>query len=229
MLGRGVVVRALTLVVVAAAIWTAAQAPAAVPADPLQPGDLLDAPLGECTLGFVLSGADGGTYFLTAGHCVEPGQIVSSPGFRRFGVVALDDDGPRDVALIRVRAGHEEVVSARVAGHPAAPSGETRPRATAAGDRVAFSGHGVGFETAEATRSGRVGVLVSDSTSGYCVDGPVAWGDSGGPVIHVPSGGALGIVSRLGTDCPATLAGATVQGARDRASELGVDVSLRTP
>ena len=59
--------------------------------------------------------------------------------------------------------------------------------------------------------------------------GPLWWGDSGGPIVHRPTGRALGIVSRICTRANAcTEEGPTVQGIIDKAASRGFDLTLET-
>lgn len=227
-------VRSVSLLVIVVGVLGAAAAPigptqAGHPFDPIQPGDRVGSPEGGCTLGFIFDGADGGTYAGIAGHCVEVGQRVRTGGYGAFGTVVYDDDARQDFALIAVdddKAGH---VRPAVRGHPAAPTGYTSIADTAPGDVVRLSGYGAGFDLTSTTRERRVGILLWDTAREYCVDGPVLWGDSGGPVVHDATGKALGIVSRLDpVDCPGWLVGSTVEGAILQAAEDGYLLSLRT-
>lgn len=195
----------------------------------IRPGMVAQTPLGQCTLSFVFEDAAGDVYFSIAGHCVNQGNSVSSNQVDDFGEVVLDDDGDReDFALIDVHDEFEDNVVAEVEGHPGTPTGYTTPAETTIGDVVHFSGYGVGFQQTEATRENRSGILKADDDQEYCVEGPVIFGDSGGPVVHGPSGQALGIVSRLGAFCGTWLIGPTVQNLIETAASDGFDLTLRT-
>lgn len=198
------------------------------PVNPLQPGDIVTGPTGQCTLDFVFDGPGGEVYFGIAAHCIDLGDTMSSTAYGGFGTAVYDDDAFRDFGLIQVAATKVAHVSPVVKGHPGTPTGYTVSSGTSLGDLVAFSGYGVGFGAAPATQEDRVGVLFSDSPTRYCVDGPVIFGDSGGPVIHVPTGKALGVVSHLAPECPAWLAGTTIEGAIARATFDGFPITLRT-
>jgi trypsin len=202
------------------------------PANPLQPGDIVNGPVGQCTLNFVFDGQGslaGNVYFGIAAHCVEPGNVMSSTGYAAFGTAVYDDDAFTDFALIQVNTAVVPHVSSTVKGHPGLPTGVTSFAETNVGDTLKFSGYGLGFSSTSVTQERRVGVLISDNASTYCAEGPILFGDSGGPVLHGPTGKALGIVSALSislVSCSPT--GPTVQASLNRASLDGFPIALRT-
>jgi hypothetical protein len=82
-------------------------------------------------------------------------------------------------------------------------------------------------------REMRVGALVSDNARMYVLEGPITPGDSGGPVVHIDTGRALGVVSRIVAGCcavalPVWQEGPTVSGLVLDAGVQGFTVQLRT-
>lgn len=210
--------------------------PASAAADPLQPGDYMESSVGGCTLNFVYDGNAwwnrGRVYLGTAAHCVKGvGERIRDERNQAFGVVAFKGDGNSsagDFAFIEVFGHLVGRVSPRVKGHSRYPGGGfTVASQTAMGDQLQPSGFGVGFDVTSTTRERRPAILNSDNSSTYAATGPFIFGDSGGPVVHIRSGRALGIVSRLcvGT---CTQIGPTVNGILARASRAGFPVRLRT-
>lgn len=193
---------------------------------------------GGCTLNFVFDGegALAGRVFIgTAGHCVDAvGERAWTGATGSFGTVVYfaDDDENLDFALIEVDEAKHRYVSAEVRGHAGEPTGWTESSDTQAGDLVKFSGHGLVYGWTETTREGRMGVLVNDDAREYGVEGPILWGDSGGPVL-TEDGRALGIVSRLGSGscfgCDASwLVGPTIEGIHAELAAKGWPVRMRT-
>jgi trypsin len=208
------------------------QAPAHA-AESIQPGDVLYSDDASCTLGFVVQGM-GQTYFLTAAHCVKPAaQVTLDDGTVLGRAVAegstLDTptDPADDWALIEVRAELVPLVSGAVRGHPGTPSGVALSGETSFGDLIAHSGWGIPFFVTDVTREQRYGVLVDQDQGTWASVGPDTYGDSGGPVIHVDTGKALGLVAQvcLGT---CTSIGPTVEGILSRAALAGYNLTLRT-
>jgi hypothetical protein len=187
--------------------------------------------IGACTGGFLFDGTDeraGTVYMGTAAHCVrELGQDVSLLATGEvFGDVAwMGDANTYDIALIEVRQEFASRLKAGVLGHEEFPKRVAPPGLTKAGDAVLVNDLVVVPKPQ--------GVLVSDDARGYVIDARVIPFDSGGPVVHVPSGGALGVVSR-GHDCTAgpfdcaSYSGPTVHRAVEAYEAAGFPVRLRT-
>jgi hypothetical protein len=103
----------------------------------------------------------------------------------------------------------------------------------AAGDPVQFSGWGQPWLTPD-LREQRTGTVVTYAEPRYAVRGPIFFGDSGGPVVDVTSGRALGIVSLTivtGPGKPVTLyetSGPTPSAIVGQAATSGLHVALRT-
>lgn len=204
--------------------------PAHAATDPIQPGDFVGTSVGGCTLNFVFDGG-GKTYFGTAAHCVERvGETVETLAGEPFGRVALIGDADvtaQDYAFIEVLPDYVGRVSASVLGHAGTPTRVTRASETVLGDRVDFSGYGVGFDLLPITREERFGYVVSDDASEYTLIGMDTWGDSGGPIVHTATGGAYAIVSRLCIGV-CTSEGPTVEGMLAKAAARGLPLTLRT-
>lgn len=213
----------VVLILLAGSVVVSARAEAT---HPIQPGAMVRSSEGQCTLNFVYKGGGGKTYIGTAAHCVDKvGDQVRDEHNVVFGRVAAlgdPDDNPKDWALIEVNSG--VTVLPWVKGHPDYPTGVTSASETVIGDPVQMSGYGVGFGLTGPTREERVGELTFDNTEEYDVVAPAIFGDSGGPVVHIPTGKALGIISRL---CfgSCTETGPTVQGI---IAKVGFSVTLRT-
>jgi len=168
----------------------------------IQPGDPIDG--GNCTLGWLFDGNRGQVFFATAAHCVKDGAVVhlggallSGPPGDELGTVRVrgDDVNPEtDVALIEVREALRTQVAGELRGHPGVPVGVTS--AATAGDLLQLSGWGLATEATEPTREDRQGVVTELTAGGRAWRGvvPVSGGDSGGPVAHVATGGAFGLV-----------------------------------
>jgi hypothetical protein len=99
---------------------------------------------------------------------------------------------------------------------------------TRLGDTVLVSGYGLIFRPLALTRQQRFGVLLSASRSEYHAEAPTFFGDSGGPVVHGRTGGALGIVSELCIGTCGLLRGPTVQNILRLAAAEGFPVRLRS-
>ncbi len=198
----------------------------------IQPGDFMREGDKGCTLGFVVtSGPD--TYFLTAAHCVDvPSEVTIFDGTVLGDAVAEGSaiaEPPRatdDWALVRVRPSLVGSVVPTVRGG-SAPSGVASAVETGLGDLVKHSGYGVPWEITNVTREQRYGVLLDQDATTWSSIGPDTYGDSGGPVVHVATGKALGLVSRLclGT---CTSAGPTIEGIFAQAAAAGYPLVLRT-
>lgn len=209
-----------------------AAAPAAAQAAPtLQPGAYHETDSGSCTLNFAYN--HGGTTVLgTAAHCVTGGvgqRVRDSEGVE-FGTVDFvgDENSTEwDFAFIRVDAEDLGRVSPAVKGYPQYPKGLTRASETAAGDLIQASGYGLGFGTTTPTQEQRRAVLTFDDAEIHGLAGPIIFGDSGGPFVHVKTGKALGIVSRLCIGV-CTEEGPTVEGLIAKAASRGYSVTLKT-
>lgn len=75
-------------------------------------------------------------------------------------------------------------------------------------------------------------VLWSDTGTTYRVEAPIVFGDSGGPVLHEPTGKAIGIVSHIVAGCCAG-PGVWVQGPNvhhliAEATDDGFEIELLT-
>ena len=210
--------------------------PPATAADPLQPGARIGTTIGSCTANFVYDGAGdfaGKVYLGTAAHCVSKvGDPVRDGAGVTFGKVAFIgpwDRTANDFAFIEVAAAHVDRVSPAMKGHPQFPTGVAVDAETTTGDLVQFSGYGVGWSWTETTREERVGVLMLDDDDVQRVHGSVTWGDSGGPVVHIPSGKALGIATEIcAGSAICTEKGPTIDGVLRRAAAGGFTVTLRT-
>ncbi|HVL47890.1 MAG TPA: trypsin-like peptidase domain-containing protein [Candidatus Thermoplasmatota archaeon] len=219
--------------------------------EPIQPGDAISTSIGGCTLNFVFDSLAtegphvGKVWIGTAAHCVaREGERVWTTGIGPFGTVDYMGDssgGERngrpgaqsDFALILVDAHLRGNVRASLKGHPTLPTGGLQPSVESKlGDRVQFSGYGTGYSLTFATREQRVGVLVHQDLLRYSLEGPIIYGDSGGPVVHA-SGRALGIVSiidpvPLENSLEGHMQGPTVEGVIRELAPLGFALSLRS-
>jgi hypothetical protein len=117
-------------------------------------------------------------------------------------------------------------VSAAFKGYPQYPTTYTVPGHTNDGDSIRQTDWPYGGVP-------RTSTLVSDDGETYVISGPVIPFDSGGPVAHEATGGALGLVSR-GHDCSLpsldceTYSGPTVQGIVGAGGAAGFPIELRT-
>jgi hypothetical protein len=219
--------------VVAMLLFSQAIAPTHAGAASIQPGDFMHSDGKSCTLGFVAtSGAD--TFFLSAAHCVEQSAPVELADGTILGDVVTEGDAEseipatsRDWALIRVRPHLVANVVAAVRGSAGTPTGVALESETGFGDLIKHSGYGLGFDMIDVTREQRYGVLVDHSTGEWVSIGSDIFGDSGGPVIHVATGRALGLVSRLCVGTCTSL-GPTIEGVFQQAAAAGYPLVLRT-
>ena len=222
--------RTRVCVAVIAAFFVTSAAPAAAQ-DPIQPGDYMETGGSGCTLNFVYDGA-GGTYMGTAAHCVEKiGDDVALEDGTVFGDVAFIGDADTtegDYAFIQVRPAFLGRVSPALKGHPTLPrGGYTRSSETSVGDQIQQSGYGVGASLISVTREQRRSILTYDDAEMHQILGYSIFGDSGGPYVHLPTGKAFGIVSRLCVGlCEEQ--GPTVEGLLAKAAAAGFPVQLRT-
>ena len=210
-----------------------APAGAAQAAQTLQPGAYHESDDGSCTLNFAYTGPAGETLLGTAAHCVPDGvgtRVRDLDGVE-FGTVSFFGDAASsdgwDFAFIKVDAEDVARVSPAVKGYPQYPKGFTTPAETAAGDLIQASGYGLGFGTTQPTQEQRKAVLTYDDASNHRLAGPIIFGDSRGPFVHIKTGKALGIVSELCVGA-CTEQGPTVQGLIAKAASRGYSVTLRT-
>ena len=226
--------RTRILVAAVATAFATSAAPAAAQ-DPIQPGDYMETGGSACTLNFVYDGTGaqaGKTYLGTAAHCVSKvGDDVALEDGTVFGDVALIGDENAtapDYAFVEVRPAFVSRVSPALKGHPTLPrGGYTRAADTAVGDRIQQSGYGIGANFTAVTREQRQSVLTYDNNEMHRILGYSIFGDSGGPYVHLPTGKAFGIVSRLCVGlCEEE--GPTVEGLLAKAAARGFTVQIRT-
>lgn len=227
----------------------AAQDPLAdVERDAIQPGMLVATPTSShCTGGFVFdgTGAQAGKHYLgLAAHCVEDrigGPVADAKG-NVFGHVALSvwpyDSYADDYAFVEIDPGSYPRVDPALAGHPDIPTGLLPPGQGATGDRVQFSGWGFATDMKTYTREQRVALLKSTTERLWFAWGIISNTDSGGPVVHLPTGGALGSVSNYCVPLPVFQAegfepgctgwGPTIAGILAAAAQRGFTAEVRT-
>ena len=229
------IIRRIALLVAAVgSTVVAAGAPASAAGEPIQPGVEISTEVGGCTLNFIYDGVGslaGRVFGGTAAHCVsavgQPVQLGTGETFGKVALIGDQDVAVQDYSFIEIDAAHVSRVSAAMKGNPSYPKGVAQPAETATGDLVQLSGYGVGFGLTQPTQERRVGVVSSDDAELHQVVAPLIFGDSGGPIVHVASGKAYGIVSRLCVGlCEEE--GPTVQGLLDKAAARGFTVRLRT-
>lgn len=201
----------------------------------IQPGAYMQSGGAGCTMNFVYDGTGaqaGHTYVGTAAHCVtKVGDDVALEDGTVFGDVALIGDANStapDYAFVEVRSALLNRVSPALKGHPDVPrSGYTRAAETSTGDLIQQSGYGVGADLTSITRESRQSVLTYDDSEIHEILGYTLFGDSGGPYVHVRTGKAFGIVSRLCIGlCEEE--GPTVEGLLAKAAARGFTVQIRT-
>ncbi len=192
----------------------------------IQPGSEVETPVGFCTLNFVFRKPSTGELFIgTAGHCVEgTNGRVKTEGVA-WGTVVLDVDADTDFALIRIDSNRYSSVRPAVR-HWGGPVGSTVASETQIGSQVVFFGYGMGFGSAETSRP-RQGVLIGDSPDDYTADTLAVFGDSGGPLLHKPTGKALGIISSFNVPI-STDAGPTMQHILGALAARGWNLQLQT-
>lgn len=232
--------------------------PAVATADPIQPGDYIQAPpngvIGpsRCTLNFVYDGTGplaGEVYIATAAQCVggvgAPVRLVTGEVFGQVAFMGEANIPSWDFAFIAVLTSHVGRVSPAVKGHPQYPTGIADPAGTDTGDLVQFSGQGSPFDVTTPTQEQRVGVLVQDGatrisvlgalaaseSSSFAGLGPVVSGDTGGPIVHIETGTAAGVVGPKVASEPTTFCchtGPTVPRMINLAAADGFTVAMRT-
>lgn len=193
---------------------------------------------GSCTMNFVFDGLgkDRGRVFIgTAAHCsVHDGDAAlrdevyaGEEPIGRVAMVGNAEDHADDYMLVEILTSLHGSVVPEVRGHPGMPTGFTTGASVAADDQVLFSGYGLAFGQTQPTREEREGQLVKADDGYYQVFGPLMQGDSGGPVLHGPSGRALGTVSGNCSDVGCLGDGPTVQGILARVRARGMELQLR--
>ena len=217
---------------------------------PVQPGMAVEVTgVATCTGGFVFDGVGrlaGRVYLGLAAHCTEGelGAVVTDAAGNRFGSVAFSRWPYRtfadDFAFVQIDRAAYARVDPAMAGHPTLPTGVVPPGGAAAGDRVQLSGWGSLTDGSPTTREQRVTVLKDHSRDFWSGWGVMSPGDSGGPVAHLPSGGALGSVSNLCLPFPVDHSsgfeqvagclgyGPSMAGILTRAAAAGFPVRLRS-
>jgi hypothetical protein len=203
----------------------------------IHPGDLALIGPYACTYGFAFDGVGpraGRVYLLIAGHCVvdNDGSLLTEVAIESGEVIAdvvavgNPDYTADDWALLEVRASAVSRIRGEVRGLPGYPLGYTAASETQALDGIRVTGWGIPFFVTSATREGRWGTMGVDDSGQYTVTAPIFKGDSGGPIVHAPTGKAVGIVSRIcaGT---CTTAGPSIEGIVARAASVGFPLALR--
>lgn len=222
----------LSLLVLAALLFLA---PATATIGTIQPGDQSVSGGSGCTLNFAFDGVGalaGKVYMGTAAHCVGAvGDSVSSWPYDDFGTVAIigsAGSAPTDWAFIEVKPEFHRLVKAAVKGHPEYPTGIATRAETDAGDLIQFSGYGMVFGTVAPTQEKRVAVLTEHRQDAVLVLGPVIYGDSGGPIVHIPTGKAISLQSRLCLVGACWEIGPNYEDILRQAAARGFTVQLRT-
>ncbi|MFN2525634.1 MAG: hypothetical protein ABR505_05140 [Actinomycetota bacterium] len=190
--------------------------------------------IGSCSVGYVFDGkrkVKGKVFIATAAHCMtDPGDDVmlleTGEAFGEYAVLGSSDSAATDWALIEVFPEYQERVSPAFKGYPQYPVGYTTPDDAAAGDAIRQTDWPYGGLPREA-------ILTEMDEQVYVLEGPVIPFDSGGPLAHMDSGFALGLVSQ-GQDCPlpslhcASYTGPTIQTVLKQATAAGFPITLRT-
>ncbi|MDT7570273.1 MAG: hypothetical protein QOE05_447 [Actinomycetota bacterium] len=157
-----------------------------------------------CTGGFVFDGVGrrlGQHYLGIAAHCFESsiGQVVHDATGAPIGRVAYSHwpytSFADDVALIQLDPSVWPRTDPTMAGFPGMPTRVADPAATGPGDLVGVSGWGTATQHDQRTREGRRGVLSRYGDGLWGAELLVSNGDSGGPVVAVDDGAAVGSVS----------------------------------
>lgn len=163
-----------------------------------------------CTLGFLARNATGAWYGFTAGHCVgddrQPVTANHNGTAVRIGrIVAYEEPGHRDWALIRFVQDPERVVFEPAVRNWTGPTGPWMDP-VAFNDVVCAYGNGLAplkswvYDTGQA-RCGRFDewgdgdAVPSEQDGWFTAKMRTEQGDSGGPVIHHPTGRAVGIIA----------------------------------
>lgn len=209
--------RAVGAVVAILAIVVSASGVAAAPVQP-RPGDaIVVGGGGGCTLGFLFTGSDGGSYMSTAGHCLVgttrtkrtwpkgAGPAVETEQGRIGRIVFVQfEPSPEtgdtyDFALVRLDKGVKGSPEIRQYGSPTGLNQEqSSSRAV-----LRMYGHGTGVSLVSRARQ-----VVAPNTKNkdhVYAHGPLFQGDSGAPVIDEQGqavGTVLGAGARVGSSDP---------------------------
>lgn len=164
---------------------------------------------GKCTAGFVAERADGRRVLLTAGHCGKPGQLVGvpvrTPGGKnalvRIGTVGQSSTPPVKIdratgrSMPAVPTAPDWAVIDLQRGVKVSPTrGAIRPTRVGdarVGDRVCQQG---------ATSGWRCGSVLALRGAQILTSVDADPGDSGGPMVRLSDGAALGITSSSTTE-----------------------------
>ena len=249
--------------VVASIVAVASQPVDAAPVGgkPIRPGAHFGGPqikeggdlgwLDGCTLNFVFEDPQGALYIGAAGHCVESFKTDGSENLLRDGsrfgelvfhsplTYSLDGLGlPEhydDFSLFAIDPARYDEVDPTVAVI-GGPTGVASPSDVGMGHEVLVYGHGIATDPV-AELHARRGIVQRMDGETYGAAFYATSGDSGSPVIHAPSGRAIGIVSSYGAthmwaverDEPqGFIQGPTVEHILGMLSEAGFDLSLVT-
>lgn len=203
-----------------------APAEAAVTAVQIQPGAGISTPIGGCTLNFVYKDQFDVTYVGTAGHCADVGHRIRSGDGTEFGTVVFSENAypVNDFALIRIDEDDLDLVSPAMR-YWGGPTGLFTYGDGARNDTVLSYGYGLGYGTTEYTRR-RIGTLQTTTPQKYQAALNCIFGDSGGPVVHGPTGKALGVIDVLAA--PGT-GGVLIQNSLKRVKiALGLELTVQT-
>jgi hypothetical protein len=189
---------------------------------PIQPGAQITAPAG-CTMNFVFRDAEGAQYIGTAGHCVSGTGVRVSANNGEFGTVVyrIFAGNNDDFALIEIDPSRYDEVNPSMRRW-GGPTGVTTADTTGIGDTTLQYGYGIGYGSTEVTRP-RAGALWNDNDREYRAEHPAIFGDSGGPVLHGPTGRALGITANISVHL---MNGPTIERVLALLAERGIEVSL---
>ena len=197
----------------------------------LRPGSLIATVSTNCTAGFLFVDPVAEVYYMsTAAHCADSadgttydgtGTEVTIEGIGVIGTVVYDSDGPvpisttgndplsrLDFALVQLAPDVNLEANPQMFLQDG-PTGFIGCSDMSPQDSIAIYGHGQIFEPAEIYS--RDGPLYQCTNSpGYeefVALVPTFFGDSGGPVLHVPSGRALALVTSFGVRAVTATAG----------------------
>ena len=208
------------------ALTLPAPADAAVAVVQIQPGAAISTPIGGCTLNFVYKDQFDVTYIGTAGHCANVGHRINSGDGTEFGTVVFSENAypVNDFALIKIDEEDLDLVSPAMR-YWGGPTGLFTFGEGARNDTLLAYGYGIGYGTTEYTRR-RIGLLQTTHPQKYTAALNCIFGDSGGPVVHGPTGKALGVIDVLAA--PGT-GGVLIQNALGRVRYfLGLELTVQT-